>query len=130
MENSINRLIRDANVHAEFNPNDISDGHHTFGELYRHRHMLFIALMKLATSEAWISKTHNDGTSYDGWFIAGMYLPGNPPSESQISYHLPMKYWDMASEHSTVLDRGERWDGHNSDDVVKRLETFVLGIPF
>lgn len=53
----------------------ISDGFHTFKELYDHRIALFVALCKLLNSWhidngskqfVWRSKLHADGSSYDG----------------------------------------------------------------
>lgn len=43
-------------------PGEISDGYHTFNELYQHRCALFLALM---ASNPSISK-HHDGSEWDG----------------------------------------------------------------
>ena len=65
----------------------LSDGYHTFKELYEHRVTLFIALAnthcdllnelydKTETTSPrlfpfWKALKHEDGTMYDGWFIA------------------------------------------------------------
>jgi hypothetical protein len=93
-----------------------SDGFHTFKELYDHRIALFIALMKSHPTISWCSKVHHDGSSYDGWFIAGMDLP-----TGQISYHLPMSDWDKLGADFPTLDKAPEWDGHTPADVVKRL---------
>ncbi|MEO0852714.1 MAG: hypothetical protein AAFY15_04335, partial [Cyanobacteria bacterium J06648_11] len=61
------------------------------------------------------SKLHHDGSSFEGWFIAGIQL-----KTGQITYHLPMRLWDKCGAFET-LDRGKEWDGHTSEDVVKRL---------
>lgn len=94
----------------------VSDGYHTFDELYDHRVALFVALMKSHPIAAWKSLLHEDGTMYEGgWFIAGLILP-----EGMITYHLPMSEWDRLDgivEH----DRGLAWDGHTPQDVVDRL---------
>ena len=37
----INRLIIESKLSGEIFTKEISDGHHTFGELYRHRIILF-----------------------------------------------------------------------------------------
>jgi hypothetical protein len=95
--------------------NAISDGYHTFGELYEHRQALFIALAKTNPRFAWRCKQHDDGTMYDGWFIAGMELP-----TGQISYHLPIKAWRKLDGVLTV--ERPQWDGHTSLDVVVRLQ--------
>lgn len=100
---------------------EISDGYHTFGELYAHRVSLFAALMVCNKKKAWMSKKHDDGSGYDGWFIAGIKLP-----TGDITYHLPDNYWGMLSSRVKVLDRAPKWDGHTPTDVINRLDDFVL----
>jgi len=94
----------------------ISDGYHTFDELYEHRITLFIALCEHVTNDVWRSKFHADGTGYDGWFIMGI----NKAPGAQISYHLPNTKWD-ATAFAETLNRAPEWDGHTSVDVLKRL---------
>lgn len=107
------------------NTNGISDGYHTFGELYDHRITLYIALLKLRTSDcswgwrkgAWRTKTHSDGSVWDGWFVLGLFEePGK-----QITYHLPMDRWDE-TEFAETLDKAPEYDGHTSADVLQRLK--------
>src|SRR5215469_18799003 len=94
----------------------ISDGYHTFSELYEHRHALFIALANAYPNQAWRSLLHSDGTMYEGdWFIAGMNL-----ESGQISYHLPLSYWPYLQNICT-LENAPKWDGHKPEDVVNRL---------
>lgn len=64
----------------------ITDGYHSFKELYDHRVKIFVALcnkMVLIDQHnhngdtpikyrAWKSASHEDGTMFDGWFIAGI----------------------------------------------------------
>lgn len=59
----------------------VSDGYHSFKELYDHRIKLFVALCNVLEnwdteighpSQCWKSKLHSDGTMFDGWFIAGI----------------------------------------------------------
>jgi hypothetical protein len=45
---------------------EISDGYHTFGELYDHRAALFIALMLSHPDISWFSDKHDDGSVFDG----------------------------------------------------------------
>lgn len=102
--------------------NTVSDGYHTFGELYEHRNMLFIALMQVHPTFAWRSRANSDGSVLDGWFVAGMRLP-IPTGE--ISYHLPERLWSkLDSPYIRTLEVG-LWDGHTSDDVVKRLQAWI-----
>ena len=103
---------------------EISDGFHTFNELYDHRITLFIALMRHYTGptndngrpSAWKSRLHNDGTSFDGWFVAGI----GKTSGDQITYHLPLDRWDECNVPE--MEHAPKWDGHTSDDVLKRLK--------
>jgi hypothetical protein len=102
----------------EENKGNVSDGYHTFDELYEHRHVLFGALIKIYGG--WKSKHHSDGTSYDGWFIAGTEI-----NNKQISYHLPMRLWDKFP--GIEKEKAPEWDGHTPEDVVNRLKEFYGG---
>jgi hypothetical protein len=99
---------------------EVSDGFHTIDEIYAHRVMLFLALLKSYPQISWKSKLHSDGSSYEGWFTAGMNLPSG-----QISYHVPDKYWEKLPEIAE-FEKGP-FDGHTSDDVLKRLNILVCG---
>lgn len=106
--------------------NNVSDGYHTFWELYKHRVHLYIALCKSILSHPWSttritkSKIHEDGL--DVWNEWGMFLLQiQDEYEWQISYHLDKEYWDkcdfaIAQEKATIP-----FDGHTSDDVLDRL---------
>lgn len=108
------------------NLSQVSDGYHTIAELYDHRITLYIALCKAVNNElrppewgtpVWRSKLHFDGSSYEGWFILGIFtVKGN-----QISYHLPLDRWDETNFAET-LDQAPEWDGHTSNDVLTRLK--------
>lgn len=114
----INKEIQLSNVDT----NLISDGYHSIGELYAHRIALFIALCKVVYYSqkyefpVWRSKTHSDGSQMDGWFIMGIsYNKGD-----QITYHLPISDWEKCW-FAKELDKAPEWDGHTSEDVLKRL---------
>lgn len=99
----------------------ISDGYHTMDELYKHRITLYIALCRDIHANnfediVWRSKLHADGSSFDGWFILGIYKEKG----KQITYHLPLSKWDECAFAET-LERGPEWDGHTPTDVLKRL---------
>jgi len=93
------------NIEVE-SANRISDTYHTFGELYEHRCLLFCCLLVFISSDApmgfqatcWKSKTHwIDGKLepvWNGWFVAGAELY----PMKQITYHLPLKYWNMLAD--------------------------------
>ena len=102
------------------------DGYHTFGELYEHRIVLWIALCKILyndpqyqtgqKADVWRSKLHSDGISFDGWFIMGI---GRNKGE-QITYHLPISKWEE-TEFAETREKAPEFDGHTSDDVYERL---------
>src|SRR5882672_12208140 len=92
----------------------VSDGYHTFEELYEHRLILFACLCNQNIELAWKSRFHNDGSSYNGWFIAGMSLP-----TGQITYHIPERLWDLYKIKELI--NAPKFDGHNSNDVLGRL---------
>lgn len=126
--NQVSELI-EVGKKSNLDTNLISDGYHTFGELYEHRITLFITLCRtlrqvgmLLDSEAaikvWRSKLHHDETAYDGWFIMGINLDkGN-----QISYHLPESKW-QETNFCVTLTKAPEWDGHTSADVLERLKS-------
>lgn len=117
------------------NIGEISDGYHTFNELYEHRHTLYIALCKAINKPkyygdlrnrlgdeniVWRSKKHSDGTMYEGWFIMGI----NKDVGEQISYHLPLSLWDK-TEFADTLKKAPKWDGHTPKDVLKRVQEWI-----
>lgn len=100
----------------------ISDGYHTFDELYDHRITLYIALCySLVGSDygriIWRSQKHSDGSNYDGWFLLGI---GDKKGE-QITYHIPNERWDE-TEFAKVLDKAPEFDGHTPQAVLERIK--------
>ncbi len=93
---------------------DVSDGYHTFGELYAHRHALFVNLCLLQRDRAFKSRKHDDGTEWEGWFILGLNT-----EYGQITYHLPDRWWDHVDVPD--VDGNVDYDGHSSSDVLLRL---------
>lgn len=97
----------------------VSDGYHTFDELYTHRHLLF-CLVVTEDPLAWKSRAHYNHLApmYPGWFIAGTLLHGAP-----ITYHLPLDYLDLC--HAEELPSSPEWDGHTSMDVCGRIREYL-----
>lgn len=116
-EQLINSLIKKTVIDS----GKISDGFHTFDELYNHRNTLYIALCRVldgyTSYYVWRSKKHSDKTSAGkGWFILGI----NSSLGEQITYHLPISKWKetkFAVTHPFAIN----WDGHTSKDVLKRV---------
>lgn len=99
------------------------DGFHTFAELYDHRHALFAVLAQRMDIHSWRARQHDDGTMFDGMFIAGIDIPGG----RRISYHLPLSWWDVF-DGLTTLDLAPPWDGHTSSDVVEALRDYAVSL--
>ena len=93
----------------------ISDGYHTFADLYEQRLILSAALAK-NNPNAWKSKRHEDGSVPfgGGWFIMGF-----DTDEGCYTYHYELKDWDLFQ--CKELDKGKPWDGHTSKDVRRLL---------
>lgn len=99
-------------------PGAISDGYHTFSELYAHRAALFSVVVNSNPEISWKSKQHHDGTMFDGMFIVGM-----DTEFGQITYHYNIERdWDLFKVKE--LAKAPEWDGHTPSDVVKRLISF------
>lgn len=93
----------------------ITDGYHTFDELYHHRAVLFSVICNTYKESAWKSKKHHDGTMYDGMFIVGINTP-----EGQATYHYDLEpYWDMFNVKE--LDKAPQWDGHSPTEAIERI---------
>ena len=125
LTDAINLMIKDQGVDA----NKVSDGYHTFGELYEHRIVLYIALCRMLSEYAssdgfipciWKSIVHSDGSSSSGWFVLGI----GKDHGKQITYHLPIKFWDNC-DFAMELGKAPEFDGHTSNDVLERLKTLV-----
>ena len=109
--------------------NNVSDGYHTFGELYDHRIENFLALVKAIhvlnkfrlekrRTPLWYSMNHSDGGKvYKGWFVAGIDTsPGK-----QITYHIPIEYLSQFEAVAKPRKKAPTYDGHTSEDVVERI---------
>lgn len=121
IEKTLNKLIADLSSPKEdrINTGLLSDGYHSFDDLYKHRNLLFVHLAKLGHEakkfEVWRSVKNSDGSMWKGWFVMGIHKEEG----KQITYHLPIEFWDHTMFAET-LDKG-LWDGHSSHDVVDRL---------
>jgi hypothetical protein len=106
-------------------PGKISDGYHTFDELYAHRSVLMASLMASHPFLSWYSLRHHDDTTQPGYFIVGMNLP-----TGQISYHLRLDPWLPIIRGMRAVKEYEKapeWDGHTSDMVVARIAAWISG---
>lgn len=111
---------------------DLSDGYHTFNQLYFQRCILFASLVRLNKDKSWKSFKHSDGkycfNSNGEWFIVGIDTP-----IGSYTYHYEKKYWGLFE--CQELECGKEWDGHTEEDVTRLLslpneQEKVLGILF
>lgn len=109
---TLNELIvklRDEGVSRQ----DISDGWHTFNELYHHRMVLFSIILNQNKEIGWKSKQHHDGTMFDeDSFICGIETP-----EGQYTYHYHLKDWDKFDVKE--LEYAPEYDGHKPSDITR-----------
>lgn len=96
------------------NIENVSDGYHTFGELYYHRMVLFSVICNTFKEISWKSKLHSDGTMFDGYFIVGINTP-----KGQYTYHYELKYWDIFNVEE--LEKAPEYDGHKPEDIARLL---------
>lgn len=130
-EVGINQILKLVGLENFLDVGEVSDGFHTFNQLYEHRNLLFCFLLTLIYREnlskfqVWKALKHSDGTMFDSnngdWFIAGL---SDETGSRQITYHMSKsRYWGL-------LDIPERefapkYDGHSPDDVLERLVSFL-----
>ena len=123
------RCIKQNNViEEETKPKDmgeVSDGYHTFNELYEYRMLynaaLFNEFAKQGLYDVHKSRKHSDGEIPFGdsnWFIVMAELP-----TGQISNHYEMKDWDKFQIPERPL--ANKWDEHSPRDVAERLTSFT-----
>jgi hypothetical protein len=94
---------------------DLSDGYHTFNELYHHRAILFSVICNMFPDKAWKSKKHDTGDMFEGMFIVGIETP-----EGQATYHYDINpYWDMFNVKE--LEKAPVWDGHTPTEAIERI---------
>jgi hypothetical protein len=123
MENEINKLIEALTKAKRVKTSKLSDGYHTFCELYDHRNCLFMLLCRMFKDNetiVWRTKYDSENRYMKGWFILGLeYTIPTSAEVKQITYHLPQKFWNKCS-FATIIDKS-KWNGHTKEDVLKNL---------
>lgn len=100
---------------------EISDGYHTFNELYRYRMLYNAAFFNMLPKDiVHKSKKHHDGEECfgGGWFIVMANLP-----TGQISNHYELKDWDLFQIPEKYI--ADEWDGHTPQEAADRLFKFL-----
>lgn len=108
-----------------FDLTKISDGFHSFKELYEYR-LLYNAAFFNELSKLDLYNVHKSIRHYDGelcfgggWFIVMAELPSG-----WISNHYEMKDWDLFKIPERTY--AAQWDGHTPKDVADRIRLFLI----
>lgn len=100
---------------------EVSDGYHTFNELYYYRMLYNAAFFNLLPKE-WVhkSKRHHTGEECfgGGWFIVMANLP-----TGQVSNHYELKDWDLFQVPEKEF--ADEWDGHTPQEAAERLYKYL-----
>lgn len=115
-------LGKDITLPEGFPFGNVSDGYHTFNELYEFRKIYNAALFNEWAQQGLYnvhkSMRHHEGDECfgGGWFIVVAVLP-----EGQISNHYPIEDWELFKipSHEKAL---YAFDGHTSFDVLDRIK--------
>lgn len=113
-----NYLSKDI-IYTNGNIGKVSDGYHTFNELYHHRAILFSIICNANKENAWKSLKHDTGDMFEGMFIVGIETP-----QGQATYHYDVEpYWEMFNVKE--LGHAPKWDGHTPQEALTRLLSLV-----
>lgn len=98
----------------------ISDGYHTFDDLYFVRMVMTKVIAETYKSFSVKSKKHHDNENdpmFEGSFIVVIETP-----KGQISYHYHLAHWDYFNIPEVL--EAPKYDGHDTNDVI-RLESLL-----
>lgn len=108
-------------------PGSVSDGYHTFNELYHHRAILTATVCALLPYEqSWKSLKHNED---DDEMFEDMFIVGIDTEFGQITYHYDIDpYFNGIFAGVRELERAPKWDGHTSNEAIERMERLASAI--
>jgi hypothetical protein len=98
---------------------EVTDGYHSFDELYYHRMILFLLICNQNKDKSWKSKLHHDKTMFDNYFIVGIETP-----DGQYTYHYHMQYWGYFKDVREIVT-APPWDGHKPNDIHRILSLYT-----
>ena len=123
VDNNLQHIISFVNSiqQEQVDMGEVSDGYHTFNELYYYRMLYNAAFFNLLPKE-WVhkSKRHHTGEECfgGGWFIVMANLP-----TGQISNHYELKDWDLFQIPEKEF--ADEWDGHTPQEAAERLHKYL-----
>ena len=105
-------------------PNDdlcnLTDGNHSFEELYYHRMILTAALFSLVPDKCWKTKQQDNGPCPEGYFLVGIETP-----EGQATYHYKIEYWNLFDSIKEI-PVAPTFDGHTADVAIERIKNMFI----
>lgn len=121
----INKQILELKIKGE-NVKNISDGHHTFLELYELKMVLFSALCNAYPELCWKSKKHFDEANdpmFNGCFIVGINTP-----KGVTTYHFKLKYWDEFNV--PIIANAPKYDGYSYNESLEKIKSLKNKLNF
>lgn len=117
----INELIQISKKEENIKTKEISDGHHTFQELYNQITILWAIMCNTPPTLSWKSKKHDDEENnpmFNGDFIVGINTPNGPATR-----HIKLEYWDLFAIQE--LKHALPYDGYSPKENTERLLSLI-----
>ena len=95
----------------------ITDGYHSFDELYEHRNLLFLNFLIHADYREEVTTYYTEDPNIPGWILVVM----KSKKLGQISYHMEEGYSQFLKYITKIPWEQHEWDGHTSQEVIYRL---------
>lgn len=101
---------------------ELSDGYHTFNELYAYRKVYNAAFFNSIVGKYKVTKSKRHSTGEEcfdgGWFIVTAELP-----TGQVSNHYELKDWDLFK--CPEQEYADKWDGHTPQMADERILEYI-----
>ena len=116
----INAEIIDYKKETGKSVKEVSDSHHTFGDLYTRDMVLFRCLSAFCPKLCFRTLKHYDEendpiSNFNGDFMVGIYTPLGP-----ASFHFKLEYFDDFS-HIEIQDHGPEYEGYTEEEKNERI---------
>ena len=98
---------------------NISDGNHTFADLYFQRMNLLSVICSCYPELSWKSKKHFDEENdpmFNGCFIVGINTPNGV-----ATYHFKLEYWDEFPIKE--IEHAPQYDGYSPEEALSRIKS-------
>ena len=98
---------------------NISDGNHTFADLYLQRMYLFSVVCSCYPELSWKTRKHFDEENdpmFNGCFIVGINTP-----DGIATYHFKLEYWNEFPIKE--IDHAPQYDGYSPEVTLSRIKS-------